>query len=172
MTFCDPGQDPFRTGQSLPTQGVDSFGEDCRCDCHRIPGVMHIMACCQPKILKYLTEDDMKPKELAISEIKMDEKDQITGKVRTVIGGADPSTAVASGDVITMGSQLGKSGQVFVNGVGWIDSPVKLELNPGIVSKMASVIHLLKHATITCPSVGDAELARQLLDDIAKELKQ
>jgi len=49
----------------IPRAGYTRIGEKCQCECHRQPGVMHVMACCfiQPP------KKDLQGTDYDISEI-------------------------------------------------------------------------------------------------------
>lgn len=51
--------------EGLPQRGVTSLGIPCECDCHRMAGVYHIMACCQPRLRGvvngFVSDDDPFP---------------------------------------------------------------------------------------------------------------
>ena len=64
----------------LPARGVTTLGLDCECDCHRMAGVYHVMACCQPRYV--LQPGD----EVTIG-------DQFTGTTATIIGVISPHAA-------------------------------------------------------------------------------
>jgi len=38
---------PYPFGDNVPQAGVTSLGLPCECNCHKMPGVLHVMACCQ-----------------------------------------------------------------------------------------------------------------------------
>ena len=45
--------------------GRDAHGHPCQCDCHIIPGMMHVVACCHY---------ELDPELLKLSELPKDEK--------------------------------------------------------------------------------------------------